>query len=260
MEESAWQASGAPAHLASGRLRIRLLSPWSLLWLIPAAAALAALLLFALDSTTDDPKDAKTAMAAPAESGPATTGSFSRPAASKAFERTSAERMQTQSGLAPPIVSATPAALPPQPSLASEPALPLVALTAPGVSSSPGQGDGPSRVAAVSLGPQAPDTGASAPAVRAAGELPRSRLLALSPDEIAVHLARGEAKLKAGELAAARLYFERVALAGDKRGALGMARTYDPAVLAGLPVLGPKADPAAAKAWYERAASERAGG
>jgi hypothetical protein len=74
-----------------------------------------------------------------------------------------------------------------------------------------------------------------------------------------VHLARGEAKLKVGELAAARLYFERVALAGDRRGALGMARTYDPAVLAGLPVLGPKTDPTAAKEWYERAGSQRAG-
>jgi hypothetical protein len=75
-----------------------------------------------------------------------------------------------------------------------------------------------------------------------------------------VHLARGEAKLKAGELGAARLFFERVALAGERRGALGMARTYDPAVLAGLPVLGPQADPAAAKQWYERAGTQRAGG
>ena len=75
-----------------------------------------------------------------------------------------------------------------------------------------------------------------------------------------MHLARGEAKLKAGELAAARLYFERVALAGDRRGAIGMARTFDPAVLVGLPVIGPQADPATAKQWYERAASGRAGG
>jgi hypothetical protein len=77
--------------------------------------------------------------------------------------------------------------------------------------------------------------------------------LKLSPEDIAVHLARGEDKLKRGELAAARLYFERVALAGDKRGARGMAWTYDPAILAGLPVLGPGADPAKARLWYERA-------
>jgi hypothetical protein len=114
-------------------------------------------------------------------------------------------------------------------------------------------------MAAVSPFPEALDTRAPASTVTAArGAPPRS--LALSSEEIAAHLVRGEAKLKAGELAAARLYFERVALAGDRRGALGMARTYDPAVLAGLPVLGPQPDPAAAKAWYERAASERAGG
>jgi TPR repeat protein len=117
-----------------------------------------------------------------------------------------------------------------------------------------------SRVAA--LPPNAeprPEQAAPDPAA-AARPRPGSPALTLSSEEIATHLARGEERLKAGELAAARLYFERVALAGDARGALGMARTYDPAVLARLPVLGPRADPAAAKAWYERAASQRAGG
>ena len=98
-----------------------------------------------------------------------------------------------------------------------------------------------------------------APAVETRQPAPTPRL-SLSSEEITAHLARGEARLKAGELAAARLYFERVALAGDQRGALGMARTYDPAVLAGLPVIGPQADPAAAKTWYERAARQRTGG
>jgi hypothetical protein len=96
--------------------------------------------------------------------------------------------------------------------------------------------------------PRVPPRQQSAPAV------PR---LALSQDEIAAHLARGEERLKAGEVAAARLFFERVALSGDARGALGMARTYDPAVLAKLPVLGAHADAAAAGTWYERAAAVR---
>jgi hypothetical protein len=86
----------------------------------------------------------------------------------------------------------------------------------------------------------------------------RAPLVTLSPEEIAAHLARGEERLNRGELAAARLYFERVALAGDRRGAHGMARTYDPAVLAGLPLLGPQADAAAARLWYGRAESQSA--
>jgi hypothetical protein len=86
----------------------------------------------------------------------------------------------------------------------------------------------------------------------------REPLLRLSPEDIAAHLARGEERLKRGELAAARLYFERVALAGDRRGAHGMARTYDPAVLAGLPILGPQGDAAAARNWYQRAETQRA--
>ena len=84
-------------------------------------------------------------------------------------------------------------------------------------------------------------------------------LVTLSGAEVAAHLAQGEDKLKAGEVAAARLYFERVALSGDARGALGMARTYDPAVLATLPVIGPQPDAAAARTWRDRARSLRAG-
>ena len=88
---------------------------------------------------------------------------------------------------------------------------------------------------------------------------PAGPVLRLSPEEVEAHLARGEDKLKAGEVAAARLYFERVALSGDARGALGMARTYDPAVLATLPLIGPQGDAAAARLWRERAGSLHAG-
>ena len=68
-----------------------------------------------------------------------------------------------------------------------------------------------------------------------------------------------ERLLARGGLAAARLFFRRVAEAGDPRGAEGMARTYDPAALAALPLYGVAGDAAAAQRWREaaRAAASR---
>jgi hypothetical protein len=75
----------------------------------------------------------------------------------------------------------------------------------------------------------------------------------LSPEEIATHLQKGDERVRAGDLAAARLYFDRVVRSGDPRGAVAMAKTYDPDVLGKLPIIGLKGDGDAAQAWYERA-------
>ncbi len=75
----------------------------------------------------------------------------------------------------------------------------------------------------------------------------------LGDAEMASYLARGDDMLQHGDLATARLFFQRVAEAGDPRGALGMARSYDPAVLEKLPFYGLGADATAARQWYERA-------
>jgi TPR repeat protein len=83
--------------------------------------------------------------------------------------------------------------------------------------------------------------------------------LHLSADEILSDLERGESKLQAGDIASARRYFERVALAGDARGAIGMARSHDPDVLAKLPVVGLEPDASAAASWYDKAKTLRAG-
>jgi TPR repeat protein len=61
--------------------------------------------------------------------------------------------------------------------------------------------------------------------------------------------------LKNGDLAAARSFFRRVADAGDARGALGMARSYDPEFLKTLGRHGLRPDRAAAQDWYARARS-----
>ena len=77
----------------------------------------------------------------------------------------------------------------------------------------------------------------------------------LASEEIRLHLERGEALLAQGDLAAARLFFERVAEAGDARGAFGLARSYDPAVLSRLPVHGVAGNVAEAERWRRVAAS-----
>jgi hypothetical protein len=65
--------------------------------------------------------------------------------------------------------------------------------------------------------------------------------------------ARGEEQLGRGNIYATRQFFERATEAGLAESALALAATYDPAELARLKVLGLKADPSAARKWYEKA-------
>jgi hypothetical protein len=75
----------------------------------------------------------------------------------------------------------------------------------------------------------------------------------LAAAEIAALLVRGDAFLAAGDIASARLLFERAADSGDGRAAMRMAVTYDATFLdrAGLRGLG--SDPERAAFWYRRA-------
>ena len=83
--------------------------------------------------------------------------------------------------------------------------------------------------------------------------LPESRAGDLSIEDVEIYFKRGEEKLQAGEVAAARLYLARILRNGDRRGAVGMAWTFDPEVLAGLPVIDRDGNPDLAETWYERA-------
>jgi hypothetical protein len=66
-------------------------------------------------------------------------------------------------------------------------------------------------------------------------------------------LARGNEMLQAGDIASARLLFQRIAAAGDRRGAMGVGMTYDPRVYARLPVTGLTPDREQAEYWYKKA-------
>jgi hypothetical protein len=65
---------------------------------------------------------------------------------------------------------------------------------------------------------------------------------------------RGTQFLDAGDVAAARLLFNRAANAGDAVAAVAMGKTYDPAPLADRGVRG-MADPEKARTWYKKAAA-----
>jgi hypothetical protein len=77
---------------------------------------------------------------------------------------------------------------------------------------------------------------------------------ALSTSEAAELLEHGDALLRTGDIASARLFYERVASAGEGRAALRLGATYDPGFLNRAGLGNMQADPAQARLWYSRAA------
>jgi hypothetical protein len=86
----------------------------------------------------------------------------------------------------------------------------------------------------------------------AAAAAPQTRPTMTSADANG-YLAKAEAALRIGDLAVARLFFGRLAEAGDARGAVGMARTYDDSELKKLPVFGLRGERAEVERWQARA-------
>jgi len=73
----------------------------------------------------------------------------------------------------------------------------------------------------------------------------------IDPDELAMLMKRAKSLLESGDISPARLLLERAADAQDPAAAFLLAQTYDPEVL-GTRTITP--DPAAARAWYQKAA------
>jgi hypothetical protein len=97
-----------------------------------------------------------------------------------------------------------------------------------------------------------PDTAAAQQAAKpsAAPSVAQASSPHLSAAEIGALLAHGNAAFRKGDIAAARLLFQRAADAGEGRGALGMGATYDPAFLRLSPLRILYGDPVEARAWY----------
>jgi hypothetical protein len=66
-------------------------------------------------------------------------------------------------------------------------------------------------------------------------------------------IVRGRAQAQQGNIAAARLFYQRAADVDLAEGALVLAGTYDPVELAAMGVAGVQPDVALARRWYERA-------
>jgi hypothetical protein len=75
----------------------------------------------------------------------------------------------------------------------------------------------------------------------------------LSNTELAELLDHGDALLRNGDVASARLFYERAAGAGDGRAALRLGATFDPEFLGRLGLGKLQANPAEARSWYSRA-------
>jgi hypothetical protein len=77
--------------------------------------------------------------------------------------------------------------------------------------------------------------------------------LAFSGAEIAGLLARGDWMFATGNIASARLLYERAADAGEARAAVRLGETFDPVYLDGSNLRGVKGDPGTAVFWYRHA-------
>jgi hypothetical protein len=83
---------------------------------------------------------------------------------------------------------------------------------------------------------------------------PRPPVAAENASVIAAKMKIGVALMTYGEVASARVMFQRAAEAGDGAGAFALAETYDPLVLGGLRLRERvMPDVALARTWYERA-------
>ena len=80
------------------------------------------------------------------------------------------------------------------------------------------------------------------------------------PDrQLAALVARGDILLRAGDIASARLFYERAADDGDGHAALRVGATFDPTFLASFGFRNMSGDPAKALFWYRRALGLGAG-
>jgi hypothetical protein len=77
----------------------------------------------------------------------------------------------------------------------------------------------------------------------------------IAPAEEEALLRKGTLLLKNGDVSAARLNFENLALRGSSKGAFALAQSYDPSVLHTMAIAGLKPDLMKAKEWYAKAAA-----
>jgi hypothetical protein len=148
--------------------------------------------------------------------------------------------LQTAPRAAPSAVDLPLTPEPPKPQAA--PAVPTPAPSPPERMPEPNESDAT---------PAPPETAATRQASPSPAGSPAGQHL--SPTEIAGLVTRGDAFLSAGDIASARLFYERAADSGDSAAALRLGATFDPNFLGRAGVRGNRGDPAQAASWYRRA-------
>jgi hypothetical protein len=130
--------------------------------------------------------------------------------------------------------------------------MPVREIAAPPVVEAPRAVEEPAVVAA------APSAQSASPPVReepaASVAVARTAPPPAASVENDIFLGRGEAFLKDGDFAAARLFFQRSVARGNPLGALGMGKTYDPLFFAKAGIIGARGDRKIAGEWYRKAA------
>jgi hypothetical protein len=127
-----------------------------------------------------------------------------------------------------------------------------------------GPAENPSAPREVQAGPSMAKAASNAPGQSAAAPDPASSSLTAAPTQgppnlrlsaadITELLRQGDALLKKGDVASARLFYERIAAAGDGRGALRLGASFDPAFLSRAGLRNLRGDAAEARSWYGRA-------
>jgi hypothetical protein len=133
-------------------------------------------------------------------------------------------------------------------------AAPVISAAAPKAAAAPAIPAAVPEAAAPSATPR-PGLGAAAaaPGAQQAASPPPTTSPRLSTEEMATLLARGDSLLSVGDVASARLFYERVADAGGGLAAIRLGETFDQFFLDRVRLRGVRGDPGAALFWYRRA-------
>jgi hypothetical protein len=172
---------------------------------------------------------------------------------------------------AEPLAAAAAAAAAARPAEPAETAVPSPAAAAAGAAR---PAAGPSAVpithaeplaaAAAAARPAEPaETAVPSPAAAAAAAAsstqsaikPQRAMSGATPPAVAALLARGDTLIALGDIAAARLVYQRAAAHASARAATATGRTYDPRFLQAIGAIGSVADLDAAAAWYRKGAA-----
>lgn len=108
-------------------------------------------------------------------------------------------------------------------------------------------------VASLGAAPAQPAPPAPRIFARPAAEPEAGKLAPADRERASKLTQRGDEQMIGGDVASARLFYQRAAEIGHAQGAMALAATYDPDELARWNVRGIQPDPEQAKRWYERA-------